>query len=467
MSELWELGAFELDASIRDRVVSSREVIEAHLARIDAVNVRVNAVTDTLAEEALAAADKADAATARGEVTGPFHGVPFTVKETIDVAGSPTTHGVRAMAERIPPLDAPTVANLRAVGAIPLARTNAPDLALRWHTDNALHGPTRNPWDPTRTPGGSSGGEAAALATGMTPLGIGSDLGGSLRWPSACCGTTAMRPTLGRIPMATSLEPADAPLTMQLMAVQGPMARAALDLRIAFEIMSRPSDRDPWYTPVPFSGPAIPSPIRVAVATDPSGQGVDPAVADGVRRVAGVLSNAGYDVEELPLPFVAQASDLWISLVLAEIRMMWSLFEAIVSDDARRFLAATLSLREPLAQEAYSLAFMERQGIARTWTQFQSDVPLVVGPVGTQLPFAVGADVVGSENIDLIRRTLDLTLLCSCIGLPSVALPAGTAHGVPLGVQIIGPRYREDLCLTAAWEVERALGVITPIDPRG
>jgi len=467
VSELWELGAFELGASIRDRAVSSREVIEAHLARIDAVNASVNAVTDTLAEEALAAADEADGATARGEVTSPFHGVPFTAKETIDLAGSPTTQGVRAVAERIPPLDAPTVANLRAVGAIPLARTNAPDLALRWHTDNALHGPTRNPWDPTRTPGGSSGGEAAALATGMTPLGIGSDLGGSLRWPSACCGTTALRPTLGRIPTATSLEPADAPLTMQLMAVQGPMARAALDLRIVFEIMSRPSDRDPWYTPVPFSGPTIPSPIRVAVATDPSGQGVDPAVAGGVRRVAGVLSDVGYDVEELPLPSVAQASDLWISLVVAEIRMMWSLFEAIVSDDARRFLATTLELREPLAQEAYSLAFMERQGIARTWTQFQSDVPLVVGPVGTQLPFAVGADLGGAEDVDLIRRTLDLTLLCSCIGLPSVALPAGTAHGVPLGVQIIGPRYREDLCLTAAWEVERALGVITPIDPRG
>jgi amidase len=467
VSELWELGAFELGASIRDRVVSSREVIEAHLARVDAVNASVNAVTDTLAEEALAAADEADGATARGEVTSPFHGVPFTVKETIDLAGSPTTQGVRAMAERIPPLDAPTVANLRAVGAIPLARTNAPDLALRWHTDNALHGPTRNPWDPTRTPGGSSGGEAAALATGMTPLGIGSDLGGSLRWPSACCGTTALRPTLGRVPTATSLEPADAPLTMQLMAVQGPMARAALDLRIVFEIMSRPSDRDPWYTPVPFSGPTIPSPIRVAVATDPSGQGVDPAVAGGVRRVAGVLSDVGYDVEELPLPSVAQASDLWISLVLAEIRMMWSLFEGIVSDDARRFLATTLELREPLAQEAYSLAFMERQGIARTWTQFQSDVPLVVGPVGTQLPFAVGADLEGAEDVDLIRHTLDLTLLCSCIGLPSVALPAGTAHGVPLGVQIIGPRYREDLCLTAAWEVERALGVITPIDPRG
>jgi amidase len=467
MSELWERGAFELGTSIRDGVVSSREVVEAHLARIEKVNPDVNAITATLADEALSAADAADAAIARAEPTGPFHGVPFTVKETIDVAGSPTTQGVTALADMVPPLDAPAVANLRAAGAIPLARTSTPDLALRWHTDNDLHGPTRNPWNQARTPGGSSGGEAVALATGMTPLGVGSDLGGSLRWPSACCGTVALRPTLGRVPHATSLEPADAPLTMQLMAVQGPMARGVLDLRVAVEVMSRPSDRDPWQTPVPFSGPTLPNPIRVAVATDPSGHGVDPAVADGVQRVAAALADAGYAVEEVSLPIVAQASDVWLTLVLAEIRMMWALFDAIVSDDARQFLSAALELGEPLEQAAYGAAFMERQGIARTWTHFQADVPLVVGPVSTQLPFGVGADLGGPEDVDRIRRTLDLTLLCNCLGLPSVALPAGVEDGLPIGVQIIGTRYREDLCLTAAWEVERALGSITPIDPRG
>jgi amidase len=466
MSELWERGAFELGTSIRDGAVSSREVVEAHLARIEKVNPDVNAITATLADEALSAADAADAAIARAEPTGPFHGVPFTVKETIDVAGSPTTQGVTALADMVPPLDAPAVANLRAAGAIPLARTSTPDLALRWHTDNDLHGPTRNPWNQARTPGGSSGGEAVALATGMTPLGVGSDLGGSLRWPSACCGTAALHPTLGRVPAATSLEPANAPLTMQLMSVQGPMARGVLDLRVALEILSRPSNRDPWYTPVPISGATLPNPLRVGVATDPSGHGVDPAVAAGVRRVANVLADAGYAVEEVALPVVIEASEVWLTLVLAEIRMMWSLFEAIISDDAQRFLSTALELGEPLEQAAYDTAFMTRQGIARTWTQFQSDIPLVVGPVATQLPFEVGADLGGSDNVEWIRRTLDLTLLCNCLGLPAVALPVGTEHGLPIGVQIIGPRYREDLCLTAAWEVERALGTITPIDPR-
>ena len=466
MSELWELSAFELGTAIRDRTVSSREVVEAHLDRMEKVNADVNAVTVTLADEALSDADEADAAIARDEPTGPFHGVPMTVKETIDLAGSPTTHGVVAMADAVPPLDAPAVANLRAAGAIPIARTNAPDVGLRWDTDNALRGRTQNPWNPTRTPGGSSGGEAAALATGMTPLGVGSDLGGSLRWPSACCGTAALRPTLGRIPTATSLEPRDAPLTMQLMSVQGPMARRVLDLRVALEIMSRPSTRDPWYAPIPFAGPPLANPIRVAFATDPGGRGVDAAVAAGVRAAADVLADAGYTVEEVELPVVSEAAELWFTLVLTEVRGMWPLLEAVISDGARRFLEDALTLVPPIDQAEYAAAFMARQGLARKWTEFQAHAPLVLGPVATQLPFAVGADLEGTDAVDALRGMLDLTVLCNCLGLPAVAMPTGTDGGLPLGAQIIGPRYREDLCLTAAWELERALGTLTPIDPR-
>jgi amidase len=462
MSELWELGALELGGSIRNGTVSSRELVEAHLARIGTVNPALNAVTVTLEDEALAAADSADAAIARGEPTGPLHGVPFTVKENIDLVASATTQGVTALADMVPPLDAPAVGHLRAAGAIPIARTNMLDIELRWHTDNELRGPTRNPWDPARTPGGSSGGEAAALATGMTPLGVGSDLGGSVRWPAACCGTMAVRPTLGRVPAATSLEPADAPLTMQLMAVQGPMARGALDLRVALEIMSRPSDRDPWYTPVPVAGRTLPNPIRIAASTTACA----PAVAGGVRRVANALADAGYAVEDVTLPAVAEASEVWLKLVLAEIRTLWPLFEPIIGDDARRFLADGLTLSPPLDQAAYGAAFMSREGIARTWSQFQADYPLALGPVATDLPFAVGADLDGPDAIDRIRRSLDLTLLCNSIGLPAVALPAGIEDGLPIGVQLIGPRYREDICLTAAWELERALGPLTPIDPR-
>src|SRR5579859_6673750 len=202
VSELWRRGAVELAAMIRDREVSSREVVQAHLDRIEMVNPHLNAIVRLLPDQALAAADAADRAVADGSRLGPLHGVPFTVKENIDLAGTPTTQAVPALAEAVAPVDAPHVERLRAAGAIPLGRTNLPDFGMRVHTDSALHGLTRNPWDATRTAGGSSGGEAAALAAGMSPLGLGNDIGGSLRNPANACGIASIRPTLGRVPDA-------------------------------------------------------------------------------------------------------------------------------------------------------------------------------------------------------------------------------------------------------------------------
>src|ERR671937_263349 len=194
---------------IASGAVTSSEVIEAHLARIEEVNPELNAVTATLADEAREAAVAVDRSVAAGEQVGALAGVPFTVKENIDLACSATTWGVVAFAEQLAPTDAPTVARLREAGAIPLARTNLPDFAFRWHTESGRAGHTRNPWDTNRTPGGSSGGEAVALATGMTPLGVGNDFGGSLRVPSQMCGTAALRPSRGRV--------ADAGVTWPLM----------------------------------------------------------------------------------------------------------------------------------------------------------------------------------------------------------------------------------------------------------
>ncbi len=201
-TELWRWSAADLAQAIRTKQTSSREVVQAHLGRIAAVNDSIRAVTAVLDESALAAADAADRAVAAGEPLGPLHGVPITVKENIDLTGSANTEGAVALKDAVPPVDAPHVAQMKAAGAIPIGRTNLPDFGLRWHTDNELHGATRNPWNPARTPGGSSGGEAAALATGMTPLGMGNDYGGSLRWPSQCCGTAAIRPSLGRVPQS-------------------------------------------------------------------------------------------------------------------------------------------------------------------------------------------------------------------------------------------------------------------------
>src|SRR5437868_1108957 len=202
MSEIWQLPATELAQRIARRQLSSAEVVAAHLARIDAVNPALNAVVRVLADEARAAAALADKKLADGETVGPLHGVPFTVKENIDMAGLPTTWGVPALAQAVLPVDAPVVERMRAAGAIPIARTNLPDMALRVHTDSSLHGLTRNPWHPGRTAGGSSGGEAAALASGMSPIGLGNDIGGSLRNPANACGIASIRPSCGRVPEA-------------------------------------------------------------------------------------------------------------------------------------------------------------------------------------------------------------------------------------------------------------------------
>ncbi|HZC99884.1 MAG TPA: amidase family protein, partial [Actinomycetes bacterium] len=197
-TELWRMSATELAQAIRTRQATSVEVVEAHLRRIEAVNPSINAVTIVLGEQALEAAKAADRAVAAGGDLPPFHGVPFTVKEDLDLIGTPTTLGANALAHSYPTRDAPVVERMKGAGAIPIGRTNLSTLGMRLHTDSELRGATLNPWDPSRTPGGSSGGDAAALATGVSPLSLGNDTGGSLRWPAQCCGVNTLKPTLGR-----------------------------------------------------------------------------------------------------------------------------------------------------------------------------------------------------------------------------------------------------------------------------
>ncbi|MBI5946687.1 MAG: hypothetical protein HY875_00940 [Chloroflexi bacterium] len=461
--ELWRMGASDLAAAIRTKKVSSREVVEAHLRRIEAVNPKVNAVTVVL-DDAIRNAEAADRALAAGGELGPLHGVPFTVKENIDLTGSATTQGLVAMKDAVPPVDAPHIQQIKAAGGIPIGRTNLPDFGMRWHTDNGLRGATKNPWDASRTPGGSSGGEAVSLATGMTPLGMGNDYGGSLRWPSQCNGTAAIRPTLGRVPFASSLPPEDFAMTLQLFAVQGPMARHVRDLRLALSCMSAADARDPWWTPAPLVGPAVPK--RVAVTVDPGGAGVDPDVAAGVRKAAAALKDAGYEVEEVAAPMVGEAAEIWRQEVMAEMGVaLLPILQQVACPDALKFIDHALSAAPGVDYAGYIMSFAARNAVARAWTQFHERYPLVLGPVAAMQPFKVGFDIAGPEQVMTTLRGLRLVLVCNLLGLPSAVVPVGMANGLPQGVQIIGNRYREDLCLAAAEAIEDRLGVITPIDP--
>lgn len=466
MSDLWQRSAIELAGLIRAKEVSSREVIEAHLARIDAVNPTLHAVVRVLADEARAGADEADRRLAAGDDLGPLHGVPFTIKDNIDMVGLASTWGVPALAEARPPLDAPVVERMKAAGAIPLARTNLPDLALRVHTDSSLYGLTRNPWNLARTVAGSSGGEAAALASGMSPIGLGNDIGGSLRNPANACGIASIRPTLGRVPDAAFVPAEDANLAAQLMAVQGPMARRVADVRLGLRILNGAHPRDPWSVTVPLEGPAA-SPVRVAVLPEPPGGSTDPTIAAVVRRAADALADAGYDVVETGPDRYEEALATWRSFLTNDFRPLLPLLLPLMGADGVRFFEWATADEAELDQAAYAGLFMVRQSIGRSWSLFQSEHPLLLTPTWTQLPFEHGWDVGSPEQaaatIELIRPVLPANLL----GLPSACVPAGRdeATGLPIGVLLTGARMRDDLCLDAAEAVEARLGLTTPIDP--
>ncbi len=463
-TELWKMSASELARAIAERKVSSREVVEAHLGRIQAVNERVRAVTSVLTDKALAAAEEADRGLIRRAAIGPLHGVPMTVKENVDVAGTATTQGVKALGAAVASLDAPSVAHLTRAGAIAIGRTNLPDFGLRWHTESDLYGATLNPWDASRTPGGSSGGDAAALAVGMTPLGNGNDYGGSLRWPAQCCGIASIRPSRGRVAAASSTGPGEPPLTIQMFAVQGPMARRVGDLALALSAMSGPDARDPEWVPAPLEGPMVPKPIRVAVTANPGGGGVHPDVEAGVRQAARALEDAGYAVEEVEPPAVEEGASLWLSLVVAEVRrVLWPPIRSMVSKGASDFMEQFLSRVPDASFDEYVSGFARRSRIAREWSKFFERYPLVLGPVSTEPPFPVGRDTAGADAVWEIYRSMRLVVLVNLLGLPAAAVPVGMAGGLPQGVQILGPLYREDLCLDAAQAIEERRGTLTPM----
>jgi amidase len=463
MTELWQESAAGLAAMIASKEVSSVEVVEAHLARIDKVNPHLNAITRVLADDALAAAKAADAAVSAGAPLGPLHGVPLTVKQNIDLAGCATDHGVPAFAGAISPVDAPVVERMKAAGAIPIGRTNCPDMALRVHTDSSLHGLTRNPWDPSRTAGGSSGGEASALASGMAPIGLGNDIGGSLRNPATCCGIASLKPSAGMVPEFAYGPMADGPASFQLMPVEGPMARRVADVRLGLQILAGRDRRDPYSLPVPLQSPAVEGRrLRVAVLAEPPAGSTDPRVAERVRAAAEALADAGYELTEAVPPRFDDVTATWFAFIGEDIRTMSPLISPIMSEDANAFLGALLDSAPPLDLGGYTQVLMTRQSLMRDWAMWFADTDLVLTPTWTQLPFEHGWDVTHpAETIELMRCVMPANLL----GLPSACVPAGLVEGLPVGVLLTGDRFADDKTLAAAEVVEAALGLATPIEP--
>jgi amidase len=462
--ELWQESATSLAQLIRSGQTSSREVVESHLARIDSVNGAVNAVVEVRSDEVLAAADAADAALKSGEPLGALHGVPFSVKTNLDVAGYATTEGSVALKDVVATANAPIVEKMRDAGAVMLARTNMPDLGLRINAESSLYGATHNPWKHGFTAGGSSGGEAAAIASGMSPMGLGNDVGGSLRNPAYCCGIASIKPTRGRVAQGNPSSELQMAINDQIMLVDGVLARHIGDVRRGLEVVMGSHRGDPQSVDIPLFGRPVSK--RVALVVEPIGGDTDPDVAEGVRVAGRALEAAGYEVDEVEPPLLFDAYFAWTELMMTSLAVAMPRLEPLMGEGGRRFLELTYVEFPPATATSMALMHEARYRVASAWREFFTTYPLIVGPTWTQPPFALGFDIEDAESAMKVVELFRFVLPPNILGLPAACVPTGVANGFPTGVQVIGDLFREDLCLNAAEAIEQSVGVLTPIDPR-
>jgi amidase len=450
MDELTCLSAARLAALIRGREVSPVEVVEAFLRRVERVNPSLNAVV-TLNREALDCAREAEAAVMRGEEVGPLHGVPVTVKDTIETQGLRTTSGTKLRAEFVPEEDATAVARLRAAGAIILGKTNVPEMAIPYECDNPVFGRTNNPHDLRRTSGGSSGGEAAALSACLSPAGLGSDLSGSIRVPAHFCGIVGLKPTVARVPCDRHFPQATG--AFALGAVVGPMARYVEDLSLLLSVLTEPGARS-------TATPDVRG-WRVARFVDEDAP-VSDETQGAIEAATRALAGAGLTVVEETPPSFGRAIDLWPSLFsqasTSQLRDVYGGREEKAGPVVRAVLAASEKKQSP-APDEYAGALASRDALRDVLLRWMKTTPLVVTPVGSVPAFEHGARRVEVCGHHLsVFRAFGYSRAANVLGLPAVSVPAGrTREGLPLGVQLIGRPFEEEALLAAASVIEAAL----------
>jgi amidase len=451
-------SASELAAAIRSKQVSSKIVVEAYLDRIAKVNPKINAVVQLTADSAREAADQADAALARGEIKGALHGVPVTIKDTLETKGVICTGGTKGRANYIPEADATAVARLRSAGAIILGKTNVPELAGALESDNLIYGRTNNPYDLTRTPGGSTGGEAAIVAAGGSPLGLGTDAGGSIRIPAHFCGLAAIKPTSGRVPRTGQF-----PMPL---GARNPVfhvsliARRVEDLALALPIISGPDFRDHSIVGMPLGDPRTVAlhDLKVAYFEEDGAATPTKEIIAAVRDAARSFMDAGVKVEESRPPDAAKAAIVYHDMSRGDGGAGTRAFlKSIGTTEISPLFekALTYSVAPAMATTTEALAAFVRWDLFRnSMLRFIENYDAVLSAVA---PYP--ALIHGTSFDDDNRRGFGYAQMYNLTGWPSATVRVGTSpEGLPLGVQVAARPWREDVALALVQHLEKTFG---------
>ena len=451
---------------VRTRSVSPVEVVEAHLAQIERLNSKLNAYVQVDTEGALQAARSAAQDIASGKEIGPLHGVPVSIKSSIEVAGLRCEAGTKLRVGHVAQTDAPLVQRLRAAGAIVLGTTNTPEFLMAWETDNLLYGRTNNPWDLSRTSGGSSGGEAAAIASGCSAGGVGSDGGGSVRVPAHFCGICGLKPTPGRIPATGHYPQSVGPFA--LLGVVGPLARSIGDLKLLFEVLQGPDIGDPSASPVPVHWPewavkTTAAKPRIGYFEDDGRTPVTPETRAAVRRAADLLQKAGFEVEPFCPDGLDKARELWWDFFgIAGAMLLGPLLKGREGELSRilREFNDWVAKEPPHTAQSLLNSWIQRDMVRMLVFEQMQRFPVLLCPVAS-----VPAFKHGERNWKIDAKTvhyLDAWSYCewfNLLGTPSVVLPVSKSNdGLPIGVQLVTQPWQEEIALAVAELLERERG---------
>lgn len=458
---IWQLSASELAAAIVDKKVSCVEAVSASVERMQVRNPALNAVVDDLSEHALQEAAQHDQMLAKSGPIGPLHGVPITIKENIDQVGRATPNGVVAFKDVIATDDSPVVQNMKKAGAIVIGRTNTPEFSFRGTTVNELHGRTFSPWNDWASAGGSSGGASSAVMSGIGTIAHGNDIAGSLRFPAAATGAATVKPGLGRTPAYNPSAPAERGLLAQLMSVQGVITREVRDLRLAMQALIAYDPHDPWMVPMPFDGPKMNAPIKVAFTRNTFEFDLHPAVETALETARDALSDAGYDVVETEPPLLREAAVEGARCLFGEVR-------ALMGDDVRKFGSDTINsifddyfdYFKPYEGTELLKGFAKRSHYIRQWTLFLQEYPLVLTPFLPAPTYSWNRDAEGPDGVKEVLGAGLYIYSMNYMGLPAGNVSSNYNEGLPVGVQIIGQRFREDMIIDACEAVEQRVGIM-------